>query len=458
MFKHVASRICLYFASLYLVTAFESALAVPVGPKIPTDNKPPLTTTSQQAAQGLPRLDIPDMDIAVIVLNPRIDEEDDKLREKGIWPEVRKTESIRSAYKIRDAIANLKQFERVLVAPSTEVSADLYLRGRIDSSTTEVLDIRWTLIDSRGATWIDWNTTKHRVELGWHDRFYKPGRDPFQPLYNAIARDVYHKLARVVKDDDRIEERNAKQKRRGRATQLTTLDAVTLTRDLVLARFFAPELYSDAIGIKKGQWQINYLPDTQNDDWLKIQAFALRDVEFSKTYDQQYKHFFDSVSPGYESWLNEVFPFAREARLERRRSRTGAILGGAVLLATAGAALDANTTSAKDTIAAVGGLAGSALIAASVKDKKDYKRNLGLFNEMSRNYHDQFTPINVDIAGETQTLQGTASQQFSRWRQVLKEVYDREDSDSYDIKIIKPVKQAVVIPEVTDEPEEEEGQ
>ena len=408
-----------------------AALAVPVGPRLPEEI--PKASSKDRVFQ---QLNVPDLDFAVEILNPNVNENDDKLREKGIWPEVRKTESMRSAYRIKQAIEELNQFERVTVAPSTLVSADLYLRGRIDKSTSEVMEIRWTLIDARGFYWIDWKTSDHRVELGWHERFYEPGKDAFQPLWNEIANDVYAALKRFAKNHTEVQKQNASRVRSGKSARLSRLDQITHTRDIVLARFFNPGQYRDALKLNdKNQWEIRYLPDMTTEDWLRIQAFAESDAKVAGLYDTHYEAFFTKINPSYETWLNDVFPFAREMRLEQRRYKTERIVGGLVLAASALAAADADSEQSRENALALGTVVGGGLIVKSVIDQADFKERLNLFDEMTQNFHDSFAPINIEVQGEIVTLQGKADMQFSNWRQVLKSMYDQEQADAYAIRI-----------------------
>ncbi len=424
----------MYVTSLNKVTFFAiglclalfglSVAAVPVGPKLP-EEKP-----SEASWPTFKPLAIPKLDFAVVVLDPQLDENDNKMRERGVWPEIRKTESMYFAYRIREAIARLNQFDRVTVAPSTSVSADLYLRGKIQASTSEFVKIRWNLIDARGAEWIRWKSSDHLVALGWHQRFYKPGKDAFQPLWNEIALDVYNALKPLAKNHAEVTRKNRTRIKRGRSPQLSKLEEVAKTRDLVLARFFSPTLYGDTIQVNSDdQWEIKYLPDTTTEDWLRIQTFAQKDQEVLDLFDTQYKTLFNTANPHYEKWLNELYPYARQMRIEKRRYKIERTLGGIVLIASAIAA-----TEDKDNAAAVGGAVGSSLIVKSLFDRAEFKKNLNLFDEISQNYHDTFEPINVEIEGETVMLQGKADAQFSRWRTIVQELYNREQADAYAIR------------------------
>ncbi|MCY4130448.1 MAG: hypothetical protein OXG15_14535 [Gammaproteobacteria bacterium] len=408
--------------------------AVPVGPKLPAEES---KSSSTVIGPSYERLDIPSLDFAVVVFDPQLDANDDRMREKGVWPEVRKTESIRSAYRVKEAITRLNQFDQVTVAPSASVSADLYLRGKILESTSEIMKIRWNLIDARGFEWIDWKTSDHRVALGWHQRFYEPGKDAFQPLWNEIARDVYDRLKDFAKNHADIAKQNESRSDRGRSPRLSRLDEITHTRDLVLARFFAPDLYGDTIEVNdRDQWEIKYLPDPTTEEWLRIQAFSRKDQEVASLYDKHYAGFFEQVNPNYEKWLNEVFPYAREMRLEERRYKVERAVGGIVLAASAVAAAEADSEQARENALALGSAIGGGLIFKSLIDRADFKENLGLFDEMSQSYHDTFAPVNLQIEGETVTLQGQAATQFERWRQVVHDIYSHEQTDAYTIHIV----------------------
>lgn len=411
--------------------------AVGVGPQLSTEKQP------ERAPHSLPqirttRLDIPDLDIAVVVLDPNLIESDKKMREKGVWPEVRKVESIRSAVRIKESLEALKQFDNVMVAPSLSVSSDLYLQGKIERSTTEEMKIRWRLMDARGATWINWKNTDYRIQLGWHDRFYSPGVDAFRYLYDRIAKDVHNQLHQYAKKHASQHKKNQRLIKRGKKpTKISDLDEITHVRDLVMARFFAPKSYKDTLKENsKKEYELEYIPDTQSEEWINIQSFARRDRNVAQKFDEIYAAFFNQVNESYENWLNEIYPFARETRVNKVQSRTNLIVGSLVLLATAGAGLAETDTGVQDRILAAGGIVGGALVGKGLMDRADYKENLALFDEMSRDYHESFKPTNVQIEGQVVTLSGTAAEQFSSWRQLLQEGYEQTQSDTFEVEIV----------------------
>ena len=419
--------------SVGLLFLAASIQAVQVGPRLPTED-----TRKQDSLPTLAKLPIPAMDFAVVVLNPNLDETDDNMRKKGIWPEVRKTEAIRTAYRLKQTFERLGQFENVLVAPTPAVSADLYFLGDIEESTTEDMKLRWTVYDARGQRWFPLTRTFHRVPLGWHQRYYKPGTDAFQPLYDEIATKIYDKLKSLAKDHARNVDKNKSRARRGDAPRLSKLDEITHVRDLMLARYFAPDVYGNALKENsRNEIELVYLPDTSSNDWFRTQAFATRDLTIAAQYDKEYELFFEQVNPSYEAWLNELYPYARESRREAKRAKTNQIVGGLVLLASLAVAADAGSTGARDAALAVGGAVGGGLLVKGLVDREDYRRNLNLFNEMSASYHDNFEPMNVEIDNEIVTLEGTAAQQFDLWRALLREEYQSANNDAYVIEVVE---------------------
>lgn len=424
-------------AGIVLATVCHAIAAVPVGPALPSEKPKQTSTAKTSIGPSYPPLNIPDLHLAVVVLDPQLDENDDRMRERGVWPEVRKTESIRTAYRIKQAVERLNQFDKVSVAPSATVSADLYFRGKIESSTAEIMKIRWNLIDARGVEWIDWKSSDHRVALGWHKRFYEPGKDAFQPLWNEIANDIYAVLKRTAEQHAKVMRENETRLKRGRSPRLSDLEKIALTKELVLARFFAPNLFADTLTVnKRDQWEINYVPDRTSKDWHRISEFASKDQDVASLYDKQYDAFFEKVNPDYEKWMNEVYPYAREMRREQRRYKIERAVGGVVLAASVIAAADAGSAAgAKDALTA-GALVGGGLIAKSLIDRADFKATLELFDELSASYHDSFQATNLVIQGETVTLQGKAGAQFAQWRGLIHELYNQDQADTFAVRVL----------------------
>ena len=419
-----------------------TALAETLGPRVPeTDaNRSSPAATAQK---NLPtRMDIPPLKVAVPVLGTGVDEFSDELEKEGIWPGLRKTETIRSATKIRDALFDLNQFVSVVVFPDTSISADLYVLGSIRESTGEIMSIEWQLVDATGKIWIRKNKETHRVPPGWHERYGGTGIDPFQELYRKIAYSVYKELKKYARKHASIVKQNRKRARDGQSPKLSELDRIVAIRELVMAQYFAPEIYGDAIAEKKSsrsnsRLTLQYLPDKSAQEWTRIESFRQRDETFTLLMNDYYNTFRAKVDPSYELWLKDIYPIARETRILRRQANVEKALGVVTLIAAASAAKDADSTGKRDRAIAVGAAVGSTLLIKGFIDSARSKEQLEIFNETARSYHDSFNPISVELAGKTITLQGTAQEQFAQWRGLLRDFYEREDSEIEEVQIIR---------------------
>lgn len=421
----------LWFLCLGLSVVFAtSSHAITVGPKF----KPKVEVPTQDQDRELPgKLDLVPLQAVVSILDPGFIATDPDLDKKGIWPELRHTESIRCAIKLKESLIAINQFDSVYVVPDTSASADFYLVGMIKESTGEILRIQYMLVDATGKTWLN-ETNVHRVEPGWHQRFAKPGVDPFQPLYDEIAGEVWKVLKRLAADHTKVAKDNRSRGRKGKSTQLSQVELISAVRELVHAQYFNPDLYSDALTLgsgnnRAGSYRIKYLPDKSSTDWQTIEKIAARDREFLRTVNKHYDQFMTEVNPSYEEWQEDSFPYAREIRLAKRAETLANVTTGVLAVATIASAVEANDSDSRDKALAIGGVLTSAALLKGMMDRNRKNRELARFNELTQSYHDSFKPIRVRVGGEIVTLEGTVINQYNQWRELLTDIYAQENSD-----------------------------
>ena len=425
----VCSFVMLFYAS--------STYAVSVGPKL----KPKIETPKTE--RKIPdSLNLIPLHAVVPILDPGFVSTDKNLDNKGIWPELRNTEAIRSAVKIKDALVGINQFESVRVVPDASASADFYLIGMIKESTGEILRIGYMLVDATGKTWLN-KTAVHRVELGWHERFGGPGIDPFQPLYTEIGNEVWKVLKQLAEDHTKTAKDNQTRAKRSKSTQLSKIEVVSAVRKLVLAQYFNPSLYAGSLTIsrqgnsREETYGIKYLPDRNSEDWQAIKKIAARDRDFIDKINEHYGQFMTEVNPMYEDWVEETFPYAREIRLAKRQETISNVATGVLAVATVAAAVDANDSDSRDKALAIGGVLTSAALIKGMMDRQRKNQSLAQFNELAQSYHDTFKPIRVSVGQNVITLEGTAVNQFNQWREILTDVYNEENADFESIKVVE---------------------
>ena len=409
--------------------------AVQVGPRMQ-----PAPTVLEDTTKPLKsRMNIPSLSLAIPILDPGIPRSTEEQRNKGIWPELRQTEAVRSAFHLRKEILRYNQFDSIVVTPDASVSADVYLLASIVESTSEVTRISFLIADSTGKEWTKRATVRHRVELGWHERYGGQGVDPFQPLYAEIAGRVYEALK--TKGKAHVEHLERHNKRRSdELAPMSELQRIVAVRKLALARFFAPVQFGDTLEIKSGMYRLNYVPDMTSAEWARIESVVAREHSVVTQLDGYYEDFLEQIEEPYTQWQKDTFPIAREVRLRKRSAAIKGIAGTALLVLSVAASQDgaaADGDGSAQLATKAGALAGGALIVSSFVDNSARKGAVGMINEVGRNMHTTLRPTRVELADRVVLLQGTAQEQFAQWRSLLAELYEDETADLDAINIVK---------------------
>lgn len=419
---------------IFVLLLTQTSFGVSVGPRIGPAAAPQSHDVENEEEFFKSRMNIPKPRLAIPVLDPGIPESTKKQQEEGIWPELRKAEAVRCAFKLKQWIQRYNQFDSIVISADASISADIYLIGRIVDSDSETMRIAYQIVDARGVTWMEERTKRHRVELGWHDRYGITKRDPFDPLFNKIAEDVYEELKDRGKAH--VEQLEHNEKVGPDKARYSELQLITTTRDLAFASFVSPE-YNDFLKPDGGHYVIQYVPEEQSESWRRIQTIMRREDEFTQVIEDYYEGFRDQVETDYTQWQTDTFPVAREVRLTKRGRTIKAIAGAALVIASVAAAEDGSAKQgdrSAENAAAVGALAGGALITAAFRDNHLHKKAVEEINELSRSLHNSIRPTRIDLNGKVITLAGTVQEQFGQWRSMLADIYAQShDSDAVTI-------------------------
>ena len=408
--------------ALAILGAFSIA-AIELGPRV--QDTPP----GEPAKDAT--LDAMALRLAIPVLNPGIPSSQQEQFKSGIWPELRNAEAMRIAVKLREQIDRRGTFRDVVVSPDTSASADFYLLARIDESNGEDLKLRWSLVDATQTYRIPancrrsscWKRDDRRVWDGWHEANDVTKADPFEPLYAKIADQVHSTMKDLARKHESQIEKNRRAKS-GRASKLSELQAAKAARSVVFAAYFAPDIYGDAITQQRGRLKLSYLPSQDGEEWTRIEAIRVRDERFAVLVSEQYGGFADRMHNPYSEWQKESFPLARQARLARREATLSAIGGGIAALGAAAAAEDG-----KDTTAGALAAAGAAAIVNSIAERKKASAMQTEINELGATAQIALKPMVVATRDRTVTLTGTAREQFTQWRTLLRDLYTNTSTD-----------------------------
>ena len=401
-----------------------AAAAVELGPRV--DHTPPGETAKDAT------LDAMGLRLAIPVVDPGIPSSQEEQFRRGIWPQLRNAEAMRVAVKLREQIAKRGTFRDVVVSPDTSASAEFYLLARIDESNGEDLKLRWGLVDATQTYRIPancrrsncWKTDDVRLWEGWHEINDVSTTDPFEPLYAKIADQVHKAMTDLARKHESQVEKNRRQATGGRGSRLSELEEAAAARSVVFAAFFAPDIYGDAIQQQRGRLKLSYLPSQDGDEWARIEAFRSRDERFAVLVSEQYDGFAGQMGKPYAEWQKENFPLARQARLARRESTWSGIAGaiGAV------AAIDAADDGREGTAGALAAVSAAA-IANSIQERKEASALQEQINELGAAAQLVLKPMVVATQDSTVTLTGTAREQFTQWRALLRDLYVNTSTD-----------------------------
>ncbi len=414
------------------------AQGVRVGPQ-PIPQKPANVDVYESEGFLKTRMNIPSLRLAIPVLDPGIPESTEEQSNQGIWPELRKSESVWAAFKLKEWMHRYNQFDSIVVSADASVSADVYLIGRINRSDGETMRIDYQVVDATGDIWLPDMSDSHRVEIGWHQRHEGTGQDPFDPLYNEIADTVYEALKDRGKAHVEKLERESRRKNQ-EDRRLTDLERIAATRDLAFARFLSPREFGDALVATNGRYEIQYLPETEGSDWARINSIQVREDDFAKVIEKYYEEFANTIKDEYAQWQRDSFPIARELRLAKRNRALQGV-AGAVLVAAAvaaeidGAAADGDGSAQLGT--RMGAALGGSLLVSSFVNNERRKVAVAEINELGGSLHNSLRPTRVDLDGKVVTLTGTVHDQFTQWRTMLTEMYESSEQDIESVQILE---------------------
>lgn len=331
---------------------------------------------------------------------------EEEIEEKRGFPEVRRSETLYFPQVLRDAMLRSGGWRHVWFAPGRAI-VDLEVHGEILRSDGAGLEIRIRAEDSTGVEWLD-QTYEQEFTEELHAR--TPPRHPAQEMFDQIASDLL-----------------AARDRQG----LSAMKEIRRVTEVRFAQEFLPEAFDVHLGEQNGRTRLVSLP-AQNDPLyqLTLQLKERDDLFLEKT--QQYVHeFSDTFDPLYRDWTRNSYLEIEASSSLRNQAILKSILGGLLLIGGVAAAANSNTT---PEIREIGQLAAVAGLGAGYLAYEDYQSReihdealLELGQSLNLEMADQV----VQIENRTHTLTGSVEQQYGKWHEILKEIYQAESGERF---------------------------
>ena len=352
----------------------------------------------------------PRLDVIIPVFDPGLPEDPAKYDEENIWPELRRAEANRFAYKLKEKLETTGQFGAIRVAPDKTATGDLYVLGRIEESNGEEVEIKIEVIDISGKEWLD-EVFHYEVVENFHKDLRNDGKDAYDPLFEEAAAEIVNKLS----DHDFKE-----------------IEELHYLADIRFGTNFSENTFMRYMTVDGGEFTLVGKPSDDDPMLQRVRAIRVRDQLFVDGLQDNYASFSEQMNDSYLMWQEQSL-IEMQAERKAMRQAIGQALGGVlfiglgVLAAIAGGNSDAvGSSSAGATGAILGGMAGVSLISESFKTSDEAKMHRESLNELGQSVDMELAPQVIAFEKESVVLVGDAREQFMQWRAFLQKIYLEE--------------------------------
>jgi hypothetical protein len=361
------------------------------------------------------------LDVGVLNFTPGIPEVND-IDKTRIYPEVRMAEARYLPYHIKTTLQGTGFWGAVRVIPSTDVSTDVIVSGKILESDGEFIELELEARDATGSFWFA-NRYSTQTGISSYAEYRDRTQDPYQKVFNDFANDLHaHAIAMEPSDIARI-------------------------REVSELRFFAdmaPEAFGEYLASDdEGMVTVQRLP-AQNDPMVdRLRQIRERDRLVVDTLNEHYANFYYGIAIPYEGWRKRTREQSVMYRQVRKSALQRALIGAAVVVGSA--AIDTNTSDysayrARRSAQMVAANRGWSTIMNAFSQYRAANIHREEIKELSESFVAEAAPMVVQVQGETMRLTGTAEAQYESWRRLLKEIYESETGFTDAIQVGNPAR------------------
>ena len=357
-------------------------------------------TTIEQAEEEIPEEKL--MDIGITVFSEgEISEED--IKKKNVNPDIRRSEIYFIPFHLKNTLQQSGQWGSIWVMPSDIEGVDLTIQGEVLESNGKRLVLQVVVTDAAGKIWLE-KTYEEEARAESFQQNVLGEKDAFQDLYNTIANDIA-----ALKNDMSSED----------------MQRIRTVAKLKFARDIAPDAFDSYLQEnKEGEFEINRLPAESDTFMERTLLIREREYMFMDTLNAHYESFYTRMWPDYMSW-RESDRLERIALAKMKRDAFIRKAGGILLIALAVAAEVAGGggTGALESAMIMGG---GKVFYDGVSISKQAKIHSEAIRELGDSFGSEMKPVVMEFEGKKYELTGNASEQFDKWRDLLRKIYYTE--------------------------------
>jgi len=381
---------------------------------------PKLSSEYEQDENSTEFLSRPKLEVVIPIFDPGLSDKAKNYEEEGIWPELRRAESNRFAYKLKLALEKTRVFGAVRVTPNKTASGDLYILGEIKKSDGAEVAFNLEVIDISGREWMD-KSFDHEVT----EAFYKDPRnlstqwgvsnkDPYDPVFDKAAEKIVSLL-----------------KKRS-TSELSDLQYIS---NLRFGANFTQDAFMQHLKIDDEEITLVSKPSDNDPMLQRVSSIRVREQMFVDSLQQNYANFSKKMDDSYWRWQEASVTEMKLKNDAERKAMWKALAGILLIGLSVAAAASGNSNDnyygpdpAATTAAVTGAVGGAWMLSESFKNVEEAKLHRNALNEMGGSINLEFSPQVVEFENETVELTGNAEQQFSQWRLFLQSIFEQEST------------------------------
>jgi len=347
------------------------------------------------------------LDVIIPVFSPGLSDSAAEYEEEGIWPELRRAEANRFAYKLKTALDESGKFGAVRVAPNSTASGDLFAVGEIIESNGQELEFSLNVVDASGKQWLN-ETIDHEVGEGFYKNPRNDGKDPYNPAFDKAAQAIIEALLKQQQSE---------------LAQLQNIN------DLRFAASFNEQAFMEHLDTSGQHIKLVSMPSDADPMFERVKSVQVREQLFVDNLQQNYSAFSQQMDDSYLAW-QEASATEMQLRKEAKTKSIWKMIGGAVLIGAAVAAATSGSSNdpsfGRDLATVAGGIGGAVLISSGFKSREEAKFHQEALNELGESVNLEMAPQVMTYEEESVELTGDIDEQFRQWRAFLNRMYQLE--------------------------------
>jgi hypothetical protein len=366
------------------------------------------------------------LDVGIIEFDAQIPE-GNRPEKTGIYDDIRLAEAKYMPYHLKTTMQGAGYWGAVRVIPSEDAFTDVIVRGAIERSDGEYIEVELSVSDASGLHWF---TRSYETQTGLtsYSKRRDRRRDPYQKVFNDFANDLQQYVAAMPPQQ---------------LQRMRQISELRFFRDMSSVSY-SGHLESD----KNGILSVVRLPAQNDPSVMRMRQIRERDRLVVDTLNEHYANFYYGIAIPYRNWRKNARAETVKFRQEKRSAKIQALVGVVVLAGSTQintSSSSRNTNNINRALQYQGISRGMNTVFGAMKRNRDAGLHLDAIAELSESFGNEAAPMVVNVEGQERRLTGTAEAQFESWRQLLREIYEAETGFSQAVEVGTPAR----VPEPT---------